>query len=142
MSNREGFNECFDWFDEMQSISDDVNKLITGNPSLLDVYVELPKNRFDKVRGQVYKIVESDIHKYASLFIAESKTNELVIDISPTKHPMCARCKAPREDAKLRPWLKGTDDDLICFRCDEALMAWVAKGNKIENLPIKVQKKV
>ena len=140
--NDASFNQCFSWFDEMQSISDDVNKLITGNPSLLDVYVELPKNRFDKVRGQVYKIVESDIHKYASLFIAESKTNELVIDISPTKHPMCARCKAPREDAKIRPWLKGTDEDLICFRCDEALMAWVAKGNKIENLPMKIQKNV
>ena len=83
----------------MQSIADDVNKLITGNLSTMDVYVELPKNRFDKLRGQVYKITDGDLHKYASLFIAESKT-------------------------------------------DQALMAWVARGNKIEDLPIKVQKKV
>lgn len=142
MSDTEGFNECFDWFDEMQSIADDVNKLITGNLSTMDVYVELPKKRFDKVRGQVYKITEGDLHKYASLFIAESKTDQLLIDVSPTQHPVCARCKAPREDAKIRPWLKGTEDDLICFRCDQALMAWVARGNKIEDLPIKVQKKV
>lgn len=142
MSDTEGFNECFDWFDEMQSIADDVNKLITGNLSTMDVYVELPKNRFDKLRGQVYKITDGDLHKYASLFIAESKTDQLFIDVSPTQHPVCARCKAPREDAKIRPWLKGTEDDLICFRCDQALMAWVARGNKIEDLPIKVQKKV
>jgi hypothetical protein len=32
--------------------------------------------------------------------------------------------------------------NLICFRCDEALMAWVVNGYKVENLPIKVQKKV